>query len=197
MAKNALAGISPVNVERLVIWAYNETTQKYDAPIDISERLMSYKDSMSKNSTDLRGAGRIIETAYGTAKGSLELALAVDLIDDMRSKILGETFKNGVSITTVDDIVPNIVVALQTKGTGKTVNLRKWLNVTLTEGEDAAQQREDSPQYSTPTLSGTYIPNENGVFRARYDRIDPVANKTIVDKWFTDAEFIGEDSATE
>ncbi len=193
MARNKLAGIAPVNVERLAIWAYDETTGKYGEPIDLSDRLMSYKDSLSKNSSDLRGAGLIIETAYGTAKGNLELALAVDLIDDMRSKILGETFENGVNLTTVNDVVPNVVVALQSRGAGKTVNLRKWLNVTLTEGEDAAQQREDTPQYSTPTLSGTYIPDENGNLRARYDKIDPVANKAIVNKWFTDADFIGEE----
>lgn len=188
---NELRGLSPYNVQKLVMWKYDEEKSTYDAPISFEGTTMSYKDSISSNSTELYGDGNLIDIAAVKNKGTLEIGVSVDFRGENRKKIFGELFENSANITTSNDVIPIVAVALMTTTSTGKINLRKWFKTIFNPNDDEVKQIESSATFSTATITGTYFPDSDGKMRARIDHLDPVKDKDTISKWFTDATYIG------
>lgn len=192
-----LRGYAPHNIKRLVMWVYDEDEETYGSPISFDGTVMSYKDSISSNSTDLYGCGDLIDIATVKNRGTLEIGVSFDFRGENRKNIFGEIFKNNVNITTSNDVTPIVAVAaMTTTSTGK-INLRKWFKSIFNPNDENVQQIESSATFATATITGTYFPDGSGRMRARMDHLDATNDKELIEKWFTDATYIGEEAAVE
>lgn len=197
MYKN-LRGYAPYNVKRLVMWVYDEDKDTYSTtPISLEGTAMSYKDDLSSSSTELYGDGALIDIAIVKNKGTLELGVSLDLRGEKRESVFGEVFKNNVNITTSNDVIPVVAVALMTTTSTGKVNLRKWFRAIFNPNNEEVKQIESSGTFSTATITGTYFPDDKGRMRARIDHLDAVTDKEIIEKWFTEAEYLSDTTAQE
>lgn len=192
-----LRGYAPINVSKLVMWVYDEDKETYGSPISFDGTAMSYKDSLSSSSTELYGDGVLIDIAAVKNKGTLELGVSFDFRGENRKNIFGELFQNNVNITTSNDIAPTVAVAVMTTTTTGKVNLRKWLKAVFNPNDEEVKQVETSATFATAAITGTYFPDGEGRMRARIDHLNGVTDKELIEKWFTNAEYIGEESTDE
>lgn len=183
----------PVNVERLTTWEMtDEVVETYSTTAnDFTRRTMTYRDTLSSNSTELRGDGVPVDRAVAIGAGTLELGIHA-LSDEESKSFFGETVVNGTNVTTGDDIPKYQAVALQTRTRDGLVNLKKWFKVQFSPSEENVTQKAENVTYSTSTLNGTYLANKAGQFRAKKSGLDPVSDAEFINKWFSDPTFIGE-----
>lgn len=196
MKKN-LRGYAPININKLVMWVYDEDNETYGSPISFDGTVMSYKDSLSSSPTELYGCGCLIDIATVKNKGTLELGVSFDFRGENRKNIFGELFQNNANITTANDVAPIVAVAVMTTTSTGKVNLRKWFKAVFNPNDEEVKQVETSATFATAAITGTYFPDSDGRMRARMDHLDETTDKTLIEKWFADAEYIGEESADE
>lgn len=174
----------------------NETYS--ETPLSFEKRLTTYTDDVASNSTTLRGDGEEVETVITEGEGTLRLGIH-HLTDEERVPLYNETDSNGTIISTGDEYAPFQCVAfLAAKRSGK-VNLRKFFKVAFKKhSETVNQQESNGVTYSMPTLEGTYSKNMTlGVKVARRE-VDPstAEGKTIIENWFSQADYIGPTTTT-
>ena len=190
MANTINKNTAPVNVKRMVIFYNDGETEK---TFDFSERIMTYKDTISSNSEPLCGGGEVRDIAYGMSSGSLELGI-FELTNEERAVLYGEKVVKGANVTT-GAISPDYVgVAVLVERNDGTVNLHKWFKVKFTPNDENVVQISDGKKtYSTISLKGTYIDNGTVGYRASRRRLSPVTDANIITQWTTKADYIGED----
>lgn len=182
---------APVNVKRLTIFYKEEETEK---TLNLTGRLMAYKDTMSSNSEPLSGDGEVQDIAYGYSTGSLELDIH-ELTGAERAIMYGEKIKNGTNVTTANDNPPYVGVALLVERNDGTVNLHKWFKVKFTPNDESVTQISNGKKtFSTTSIKGIYINDANNSYRASRRQIDPTTEATTVENWFKTASYIGEGS---
>lgn len=182
---------APVNVKKLVIWSY-ENGEESAKILDLEGRLMGYKDTLTSNSTNLNGDGKVTDVAYGVSGGTLELDIH-ELTDVERTAIYGEKQVKGANVTTDSDNPPYVAVALIVERNDGTVNLHKWFKVKFTPNDENVVQISDGKKtYSTISLKGTYIDNGAVGYRASRRRLSPVTDVNIITQWTTKVDYIGE-----
>ena len=189
---------STVNVARLTMWGMEEDTKegtKYrEDPLTWENSLASanYKPKMQTN--EQYGDGVKVEAFV--AKDGGDIDITVNGFDTGDGEYLfGETNKGGTSVSSADDIVPNVCVAYYTKRTDGKLNLYKFPKTTFyPEGEDGKQQEGTTVSYGTANLKGTYMPlistGEDSYKRYGVDPNDDT-DKEIIEKWFTEADYFG------
>lgn len=185
----------PINVKRLTMWQMtDEENETYGEAHAYTGRLMSYRDSITSNSTKLYGDGELADVAQRVTEGTLEIGVH-ELSDEERTDVYGETVVNGATVTSVSDNAPYQCVAIMLERKDGTVNLKKWFKTTFAPHEENVTQLENNGvTYATPTLKGTYIPNKDGRFRAVLSGLDTTKDEAIIEKWFTQADYIGEET---
>lgn len=182
---------APVNVKKLVIWSYENSAESAKI-LDLEGRLMGYKDTLTSNSTNLNGDGKVTDVAYGVSGGTLELDIH-ELTDTERTAIYGEKQVKGANVTTDSDNPPYVAVALIVERNDGTVNLHKWFKVKFTPNDENVVQISDGKKtYSTISLQGTYIDNGTVGYRASRRRLNPTTDANIITQWTTNADYIGE-----
>lgn len=88
-----------------------------------------------------------------------------------------------------------INVALMAVKRNGRVNLRKYFKVAFKKhDETVTQQEENGINYSMPTLNGTYVKNTTLGMKVARREVDPTTTEgaEIIEKWFTQATYIGE-----
>ena len=191
---------STVNVMRLTMWKMNDDTSEdttyEEDPYTWENSLASVKYTPKMQTNEQYGDGIKVEAFVAKDGGDIEVNInGFDAGDG--AFLFGETDKNGTEVSNAADIVPNICTAYCTKRTDGKLNLYKFPKVTFyPEGEDSKQQEGSSINYGTANLKGTYMPLIS-TQDDKYTRfgIDPVEDKTLIEKWFTDPKFTAEDGA--
>ncbi len=188
----------PINVRKLTMWQMtDEENETYGDAHSYEGRLMSYRDSITSNSAKLYGDGELADVAQRVTEGSVEFGIH-ELIDEERQNIYGEVVVNGATVTSVNDNARYQCVAIMTERNDGKINLRKWFKVKFAQHEESVTQLSDgSATFSTPTLKGTYISNREGHFRAVLSGLDRTTDKDVIEKWFTQASYIGEKTTEE
>lgn len=193
MGKN-LKGYAPINISKLVMWVYDEDNETYGSPISFEGTAMSYKDSLSSSPAELYGDGILIDIATIKNKGTLEIGVSIDFRGENRKNIFGELFQNNANITTSNDIAPTVAVAVMTTTSTGKVNLRKWFKAVFNPNDEEVKQVETSATFATAAITGTYFPDGDGRMRARMDHLNKATDNVLIEKWFTDAEYVGEET---
>lgn len=193
MGKN-LKGYAPINISKLVMWVYDEDNETYGSPISFEGTAMSYKDSLSSSPAELYGDGILIDIATIKNKGTLEIGVSIDFRGENRKNIFGELFQNNANITTSNDIAPTVAVAIMTTTSTGKVNLRKWFKAVFNPNDEEVKQVETSATFATAAITGTYFPDGDGRMRARMDHLNKATDNVLIEKWFTDAEYVGEET---
>lgn len=116
---------------------------------------------------------------------TLELETA-DIKDEVVSKMLGlEVDENGVLLDNINKIAPKLAVgfrSLKSNGKYKYVVLYKG---SFGIGEDEYQTKEDSANFQTTTISGTFLPTiHNGNWRASVNEDSETVGVGVIEKWF-------------
>lgn len=191
---------STVNVARLTMWKMTDDTSEgtnYEEEAYTWENSLANAKYVPKMQTNEQyGDGIKVEAFVAKDGGDLEINInGFDTGDG--AFLFGETEKNGTEISNAADVVPNICVAYYTRRTDKKYNLYKFPKATFyPEGEDAKQQEGTTISYGTANLKGTYMPliSTQDDKYVRYG-VDPVADKALIEKWFTDPKFNATDGA--
>lgn len=195
---------SEVNARNLVMWPLTEGAEgdTCGSAVEFGERLKNFSDSLTSNSQSAASDGVVVETFTGIGTGTLTLGLS-DLIPDERKLIFGETvneYTDGkVVVTTGKEKIPCVRAALMTDRSDGKVNLYKFFKVKFTPGEKSVEQINESGQatFSTISISGTYFQSfseEIEGMKAEAKCVDPSTGngKKFINKWFTDADYIGD-----
>lgn len=180
---------SPVNVKKLAIWKCED--ESYGEVMSMEKRLMTYTDTPTVSTATLYGDGEIADSVTRNSGGTLALNVH-DLLSAERAVMYGEKVEKGANVTRTTDVGKYVAVALMSDNVDGTVNLRKWFKVKFAQHAESVQQISDgSETFSTITLNGTYIATDDGTLRAMRDDLDPVTDAEIINKWLTEAEYIG------
>ncbi len=181
-----------INIKRLVMWEMtNESENEYGEVMPLVKRLMTYKDSVSVSDAKLYGDGVLVTTVSRQSSGTLELGIH-GLTSEERKTIYGESVVNGTNVTTATDSPSYVAVALMSENADGTVNVRKWFKVRFKPHDESVTQiSNESITFATPTISGTYIVNSADYLRAFKDNVDPATDAEFINKWFSEANYIG------
>ncbi len=189
---------STVNVARLTMFKMiddtSEGTTYEEEPYTWDKSTANVKYTPKMQTNDQHGDGVKVESFVAKDGGDIDVTVnGFEAGDNVY--LFGETDKNGTEVSGADDIVPNVCVAYYTKRTDGKINLYKFPKTTFyPEGEDAKQQEGTTISYGTANLKGTYMPlistGEQSYIRRG---VDPDKDKALIEKWFTVADYFGEE----
>lgn len=186
---------APINVTRLAMWPYYESTDTYGAAFDFDKRFMTYTDSLASNSTPLFGCGVQVDQVTKIGSGALTYGIHA-FTKTERNKMFGETLDaGGAVVTTGEEVIPYVACAHSEELSNGHLNLYKYFKVKFAPNEMSAQQVSDgSVTFSTTQVQGAYIRNETlDMMRAIYYDVDPTTETgaAIIENWFSAATYIG------
>lgn len=186
-----------VNCKKTKLWKMtNEQTGTYSSTvtIDLEDRLTTYTDNVSVNSTPLYGDGKMQDNAVAEGAGTLQLGVH-HIADSERIDLYGEENVNGTSVSTGHNVAPYFCVALMAEKRNGNVNLRKFFKTQFAPHEETVTQQQDNGiTYSMPTLQGTYFENTVTGRKAARVEADPktAQGQALIANWFSIPEYIGE-----
>ena len=199
-----LDGKSSINVKWLTMWQLKTdaegTTPTYDeTPHTFPNQLNSVKYSPSMQTNEQYGDGIKVEDYVAKDGGDIE-AVIRGFTEDDNEFLFGETTKNGISVSTSEDIVPSVCTAYATERADGLLNLYKFPKVKwMPQGEDSQQRTGTQVNYGTAQIKGSYSPllSTHEDSYKKYG-VDPNSEegKKIIEKWFADAlpDLTGADS---
>lgn len=193
---------STVNVQRLVMWKMTGDTSAattYDEePYTWENSTASVKYTPKMQTNEQYGDGVKVEDYIAKDGGEIDVNINGFGRGDAVF-LFGETDKNGTEVSSANDIVPNICTAYMTKRTDGKYNLYKFPKTKyMPEGEDAKQQEGSNVNYGTANLKGTYSPLlSTGEDSYKRYGVDPKTDEALIEKWFTDPAYYGEEAAPE
>lgn len=184
-----------VNVEKLTAWERKEDEAEttYGEAVSLEKRLMTVTDNPTVVSDECYGDGEVAASYSANMGGTLDIGLT-DLLAKDRVLFYGETSEEGTNIISKNDIGKYVIVAYMSKQHGGKVKLTKYMRVLFAPTQEQEQQVTKSGRtWNTKTLSGTYMAEpETGVYKYVREQVDPVTDKELIAKWFSDAEYHGE-----
>ena len=196
-----LDGKSSVNVKRLVMWTLKTDTEEgttyEEAPRVFLHQMNSVRYSPKVETAQQYGDGIKVEDYVAKDGGDDEIVIRGFTSGDSEF-LFGETeTEDGVSISGANDIVPYVAAAWMTERPDGKLNLYKQFKVKfMPQGEDNKQREGTTIQYATATLRGTYSPRlSDGKDMAKRYGVDENTDKDFIAKWFSQADFIGENAA--
>lgn len=184
-----------VNVEKLTAWERkeDEVETTYGEAVSLEKRLMTVTDNPTVVSDECYGDGEVAASYSANMGGTLDIGLT-DLLAKDRVLFYGEASEEGTNIISKNDIGKYVIVAYMSKQHGGKVKLTKYMRVLFAPTQEQEQQVTKSGRtWNTKTLSGTYMAEpETGVYKYVREQVDPVTDKELIAKWFSDAEYHGE-----
>ena len=126
--------------------------------------------------------------AVATASGDIKLSLNVeDLPLDIRADLLGHTVKNGVMEIKGGDEPPYVAVLYESQKRDGSIRYMKLLKGKFQEPNDSAKTKTDTPEFTTPTIEGTFVNREyDGISVKMAD--SGIAAFTGAAKWYQSVE---------
>lgn len=206
---NTTPDVRPVcNCENLTMFKMtDDTAQTYSTtPLSFADRLTTYGSSVTTNSENLRGDGKVVDIDVTEGDGTFTAGLH-HVTNAERAQLYNEkTNSAGAVISAGDEDPPFFCVALATnkkKKDGKIIKiLHKWFKVKFSKHDENVDQLGDgNTNYSFVTLSGTFTANTAladstlGTSGAKEARLEVDTSTTeglaLYNSWFTSATFVG------
>lgn len=187
---------SPVKgLQKLVMWQLISDTEElleYGPANAFVKSLMTATDTPNVSEGELSADDQTVESDMEVAAGTL--AVGVTGINEAdRLMIYGNKLVNGTVIQNKDDLGSYVATSYMTTRSDGKVNLYKKLKVRFAPSAETFNTRQvGNISYATTTINGKYIPTiKDGNLGATRYAVDPVADKTIIDSWFTEALYLG------
>lgn len=161
-----------------------DATNAYAAPVRLAKAIEA---SITPNvsTVTLYADDGAAETA--SSIGNIEVTLNVDdLSSDSYALIMGKTPNaDGVIMEGSEDSPPYLALgfrSLKSNGAYRYVWLYKGR---FQLSEEAYKTKGEEVEFQTPSVSATFVANEDGQWRARVDSDDTGVNQTVIESWFT------------
>ena len=180
-----MATVGLDNVYYAVIQSDDESGTTYDTPKKLAPAI-NLTRTPSYNRANLRADNGVIATAGSKGPTSVSVEVS-ELSSEARADILGqEVNDDGVIVSNKDDRPADVALmarAEKANGEHRYIVLYK---VQFNPPEESIETKQETPTFSTPTLSGEAIPRlSDGAEDAFADTDDEnVTDKTIFDNWF-------------
>lgn len=123
-----------------------------------------------------------------TSMGAVEVEINVkDLTAEQLKDLLGNKLdENGVLIDNKDDNPPYVAIGFRSRKSNGQYRYYWLFKGKFTPSEEEYTTKEDSPSFQTPTITGTFVPNDTtGDWRARFDSDDDSIPPALITNWFT------------
>lgn len=190
------AGKTNINVQEVtIIPITDEEKGTYGTALDLTGRARSVTYTPNVKEAKLYGDGEVQEQVFDSTDGAF--ALAVNYLTDAEKQVIfSETAEKGSNIIKGTEQPVPCVVIFKTLCTedGTIANLYKFFKVTFSPSEETVTQIEDNVTYSTIQISGTYTKNKHNksvMAVRRHVDTSVSANQTIVESWYSTAEYVG------
>ena len=160
MSDTKLDGKSSINVKWLTMWPLlsddDKETKYGETPREFTNQLNSVKYVPRMQTNEQFGDGIRVEDYVAKDGGDIE-AVIRGFTDGDNEYIFGESTKNGISVSTSDDVVPYVCTAYATERPDGLLNLYKFPKVKwMPQGEDSQQRTGSKVSYGTAQLKGSY-----------------------------------------
>ncbi|WP_049869532.1 major tail protein [Paenibacillus sp. D9] len=167
-----------------IITTAADGTETYGTPKALKD-VRTATVSPETNTESLYADDRLVEVA--TSLGGIELELEVrDIPTEDYAALTGATIDaNGVVVDKSTDNAPFVAVGWRSRKTNGAYR-HYWLykgKFGLPEDEFAT--KEDSASFQTPKITGTFMPREDGQWRAKVDSDGTDVPVGIISSWFT------------
>lgn len=163
----------------------------YDAPRKIAEAITANVTPNVEQAV-LYGDDRAVESEETLSDIDIEISVT-DLSVSDYAFLLGATVdaNNGVT-DSIENVAPEVALGFEvplSKG-GKRMYWYYKGKFGIPSSEHNTKQ--GSVEYQTPTISGKFIPRQDGKWRYRVDANE--SNKALIDSWFTQVQEAPEDT---
>lgn len=196
---------STINVQRLVGWGMltdtaDGTTYEAEAHL-FPEQLNLVRYTPRQVSAKQYGDGIEVNNYVAKDGGDLDITICSYEPGDNEFLFGESATTDGTTISTSDDVVPEICIAyaVQTKKNKQLLlNLYKFPKVTcIPSGEEAKQREGSNISFGTASIKASYAPLISS-HAEKYERkgVDPVKDAEFIEKWFTQADFYTDDTET-
>ena len=200
MSNQTSNGKSSINVKRLTMWALeadtNEGTIYKTETRPFTNQLNSARYVPKVQTAEQYGDGVKVEDYVAKDGGELDIVIR-GFTDGDNEFLFGETNKNGTSVSNAGDIVPYVCAAYATERPDGKLNLFKFPKVKfMPQGEDSRQREGSTVNYGTANIKGTYSPLlSSGDDCYKRLAVDPKTDAELITKWFSKADYTGEETA--
>ncbi|MGD6897109.1 major tail protein [Bacillus infantis] len=156
---------------------------KYEAPVKIAKALTATITPTVNSSTQYAddAASEVVDSM-----GDVQVELGIDdLSTEKYALLLGKTVKaDGVLVDNAEDVAPYGALmfrSLKSNGQYRYVVLYKGR---FSIPADSYKTKGDQVEFQEQTLSGKFVPIENGEWRAKVDSDDSNVSQMVIDEWF-------------
>lgn len=179
----AQIGLKNIHVAKILEETKEETL--YDTPRKIAHAITA-NVTPNVETAVLHGDDRAVESTDELADIDIEIGIT-DLSPEDYAYLLGKKVDaNGGVVDSINDVAPELALLFEVplSKNGKRMYVYYKGKFSLPSSEHTTKQ--GSVEYQTPTLSGKFLPREDGVWRYRLDAAP--TNKAIIDAWFTEVQ---------
>jgi phi13 family phage major tail protein len=179
----ALKGLK--NLHYAVITAEDNASITYDTPKALGPA-MAFNMTPSINRGNLRADDKVLFS--DASKGPMAVTLNTAYLDkEVEAEILGKTVHtNGLVSDNVSDQPPYIAIGGQAENARGGYDYFWLYRVKLSPSEEAMNTKQETPEYSTPNLTGEAIPRmHDGEEKTKaWSEDASITDKSIFDEWF-------------
>jgi len=180
-----MATIGLDSIYYALITSDDEAGTVYETPKKFAPA-MNLTRTPAYNRANLRADDGILATA--AAKGPTALSVAISgLTKEAKTDILGRTTNaDGASVGTKKDRPNDVALMARSEKANGAYKYIVIYKAQFNPPEEAMGTKQETPTFSTPTLTGEAIPRlSDGIEDADVDSDDAEVAETIIDSWFT------------
>lgn len=169
---------------------YNEESSSFDAPQpikDLEEFNYTYTYAEGSNYADNQ------QNIYMKKPTGADLGLVFsDLPLKMESILMGKKYHSGGITTNTNNKAKQVALLFQeTYSDGSYIN-KVFYNSKLSKDEKSGKTEGENIEFTPINLTGRALPLDNGDIDYSLDSSDPAVDKTQLDKWFTEVQFMAD-----
>lgn len=161
----------------------DEALNTYSAPVKISEAIEA-NVTINNDSTTLYADDRAVDVAEGF--GEIEVELNIRNLDSAAYELLMGVTKNadGVFEDHIDDVSPYGALLFELPQSDGGSKLYVYYKGKFMKPGTEATTKGESVEFQTDTISGKFMPREDGKWRAHLISTDTDADPAVVAAWF-------------
>ncbi|MBO8164701.1 MAG: phage tail protein [Brevibacillus sp.] len=163
----------------------DEEQETYDTPKPIPGAITGTV-SPTTNMETLYADDQAWETDSVLGDISIELNVA-DLPDEVQKDILGaEVDANGVLVQKSSDVAPYVALGFRSRKSNGKYRYYWFYKGKFQPNEENFETKADSPNFQTPTITGTFIARKTDKkWRVRADEDSATIKPEVIENWFT------------
>lgn len=155
----------------------------YETPRKLAPA-MSASITPNTTSATLYGDDHAVEVAEGLADVSVEIGVT-ELTDEDYAFLLGkEINEDGVIEDSADDVAPYVALGFRSQKSNGAYRYVWLYKGKFSLPTDSHQTKGENIEFQTPTITGKFMPRDDGKWRARVDSDSAGVNQDVIDNWF-------------